>query len=268
MKKLLIFAVAAVFAVPAGLSAQKAFYVKDGKKTTVKSIEVKKDTYWVTKDDGGTVPLKGDIDYVWIQKPAEVTAADGQFAAGSFDAAAQAYADAAVKYQKLGWEIYCLTQQVEALKKAGKTQDAISMLEILQGKSSANPDDKTLLAKAGLELGQIYLDAKQYDKAMAYVTARTSSEDENAACAAYLLRGDIYVRQAQEKSGQAQKTELKNAAMAYFAAALLFEKSGTRPMALYRSYEILKQLNDARAEEFAKILREKYPDNEYTKKLK
>ena len=58
------------------------------------------------------------------------------------------------------------------------------------------------------------------------------------------------------------------AAMAYFGAALLFEKSGDRPQALFRAWEVLRDLKDARCEEFAKILREKYPDNAYTKQLK
>ncbi len=268
MKKLLIFAVAAMLAAPAGLSAQKAYYVKDGKKVTADEIELKGDNYLV-KIGAAQRPVKSaDVSYVWIPKPEDVAAADAKAAGGAYDDAAAAYAAAAEKYKKLGWEVYCLTGQAEALKKAGKTQDAIALLERLQMKQAPNPDDQALLAKASLSLGQIYLAAKQYDKAIAFVTARTSSADANAASAAYLLRGDIFTRKAMEKSGQEQKKELKDAAMAYFAAALLFEKTGTRPLALFRSYETLKKLNDARAEEFAKILREKYPNNEYTKQLK
>ncbi len=268
MKKLLIFAVAALLAAPAGLSAQKAFYVKDGKKTQVDAIEVKGENY-LMKMGAATRPVKmDDVSYVWTPKPAEVAAADEKAAAGSFEDAAAAYAAAAKQYQKLGWEVYCLTQQAEALKKAGKTQDAIKLLESLQMKRSNSPEDQTMLANASIALGQIYLAAKQYDKAMSFVVAKTSSSDDNAASSAYLLRGDIYAQKAAEMTGQDQKKELKNAAMAYFAAALLFENTGNRPLALFRSYETLKKLNDARAEEFARILREKYPNNAYTKQLK
>ena len=57
------------------------------------------------------------------------------------------------------------------------------------------------------------------------------------------------------------------AAYAYFGAALLFKDAVTRPEALYTSWEILKELKDARAGEFAKILRTEYPDNAFTKRL-
>ena len=269
MKKLLIFAVAAILAAPAGLYAQKAFYVQDGTKKEVDSVTVDEKGNYQVKIGAAVRPLKkADISYVWIPKPAEIASADALLKDGKGADAAAQYAAAATKYAALGWEIYSLAKQAEALKAAGKLPEATAVLEKLQAYKAVNPADAPILASASLALGQIYLEQKNYKKAMQFVTAKTSLDDDAAACAAYLLRGDIYKAMAMEKPAAEQKAALKEAAMAYFGAALLFEKSGDRPQALFRAWEGLRDLKDARCEEFAKILREKYPDNAYTKQLK
>ena len=60
----------------------------------------------------------------------------------------------------------------------------------------------------------------------------------------------------------------KDAANLYFQVALLFPKSAKHPEALYRTYENLKALKDARADKFAARLKAEYPNDSFAKRLK
>lgn len=271
MKKLLILAVAAMMTLPAAVSAQKAFFLKnDGTKLEVDLITVTEKGDFMFKRGAAQEPMKkGQVKFAWIPKPDDVAAADAMLQGGKAAEAVAAYDAAEKKYAVLGWKTYCAVRKAESLKKAGKTNDAIALLEEMQGATDPNPANAVYLAEAQRMLGQSYLDIKDWNKAENFVRTMTDVADPNEACAAYLLRGDILKLKADAETVEAKKKEiLQKAALAYFEAALLFEKAGDRPQALFKAWSIMKELNDARAQKFADILIKKYPNNEYTKQLK
>lgn len=212
---------------------------------------------------------KRDVKYAWIPKPEDISGADKALAEGRFDDAAKRYATAEAKFGPLGWDFYCIWKQAEAQKGAGKLNEAIQSLERLKGATVVNPMSQQIFVDASKALGGAYIEAKRYDDAIRYAEAMTDFEDESAACSSYILRGDIYKARAMDPAAKSdRKKDLDAAARAYFQAALLFKDIPERPLALFRSWEIMKLRNDARGEQFAKELRAKYPENEYTKKLK
>ena len=86
----------------------------------------------------------------------------------------------------------------------------------------------------------------------------SQSRDGELAASAFMARAEIL----------AERGNRKDAANLYFQTVLLFPKSGKHPEALYRTYENLKLLNDARAEKFAERLRTEYPSDPFAKRLK
>jgi len=276
MKKLLMIAAAALMALPVSLSAQKkttdqAMIVqKDGKTIYAKEITVENDGDYKYKASDGTGGMvkKAKARFAWIPMPAEVAAADAKLASDPA-AAIALYEAAAQQYKRLGWEAYCLSKKAQAMKNSKKDiKEIIAFLKEFDKYDAANPKDEVYVSQGRRLLGQIYLENKMWKDAMGYIDRMTDVEDDNEACSAYILRGDILRAQAEAKNGTEKKEALEKAVMAYFTAALLFDKTGDQPLALYRSWEVMTELNDARAEKFSDMLKKKYPDNEYTKRLK
>lgn len=272
MKKLLFLTIASLLALPMGLSAANPYILKKGDKkpTEYKKIELKNDkTYRVTYLKGGA----GDVQinqavYVWVPKPESVAAADDLVASDPAKAA-EAYLAAAKEHQLFGWEPYCLMAAAKAFKAAKNYDEAIKYFNDTRKKEFANPIYQKYPTEAALLLGDTYLEAKQYAVALNFAKEQSKLKDDTLAGAAYLICGKIYRMQSKEAADNAEKQKdlLMKAAYAYFGAALLFKDSVSRPEALYTCWEILKELKDARANEFAKILREEYPDNAFTKRL-
>lgn len=274
MKKLLFLTIAALLALPIGLSAEENPYILlkgDKKVTKYKKIEQKNEkTLSVSylKGGGGVVQIN-QVVYAWIPKPELVSAADTLAQAGKYGEAADSYLSAAKEYKLFGWDPYCRFEAAKALNKAKQYDTCIAILNTMRKEEFANPDDKKYAKEAAVLLGEVYLTAQKYSAALSYAQEQIKSQDDSLAGAAYLLSGKIYRMQAKDAEGNEAKSKelLMKAAYAYFGAALLFKDSITRPEALYNSWEILKELKDARAEEFAKILRAEYPDNAFTKRL-
>lgn len=271
MKKLLFLTIATLLALPMGLSAENPYILKKGDKkpTEYKEIKLKNDkTYLVSYLKGGDgVVLINQAVYVWIPKPESVAAADALVASDP-GKAAEAYLAAAAEHKLFGWDPYCRMAAAKAFKAAKLYDKAIALFNVIRKETFANPIDQNYPAEAALLLGETYLAAGKYAAALNYAKEQSKQKDDALAGAAYLICGKVYRMQAQEASDADKKKELlKKAAYAYFGAALLFRDSTTRPEALFCSWEILKELKDARAGEFAKILREEYPDNAFTKRL-
>lgn len=272
MKKLLFLTIATLLTLPVGLSAQNPYILKKGDKkpTEYKKIELKNDkTYKVTYLKGGA----GDVQinqavYVWVPKPESVEMADTLLSSDPAKAA-EAYLAAATEHKLFGWDPYCRMAAAKAFKSAKQYDKAINLFNIIRKEEFADPIYKKYPTDAALLLGETYLEAGQYAAALNFAKEQSKLKDDTLAGAAYLICGKIYRMQAKEAADNAdkQKELLLKAAYAYFGAALLFKDSVTRPEALYTSWEILKELKDARANEFAKILREEYPNNEFTKRL-
>ena len=271
MKKLLFLTIATLLALPMGLSAQEsAYYLKKGAKKPVKCENITlKDakTYWIKNGAHKTELLINQAVYVWVPKPESVAAADALVASDP-GKAAEAYLAAAAEHKLFGWDPYCRMAAAKAFKAAKLYDKAIALFNVIRKEAFANPIDQNYPAEAALLLGETYLATGKYAAALNYAKEQSKQKDDALAGAAYLICGKVYRMQAQEASDADKKKELlKKAAYAYFGAALLFRDSTTRPEALFCSWEILKELKDARAGEFAKILREEYPDNAFTKRL-
>ena len=272
MKKLLFLTIASLLALPMGLSAENPYILKKGDKkpTEYKKIELKNEkTFKVTylKGGAGDVQINQTV-YVWIPKPESVAAADTLAQAGDSEKAAETYLAAATEFKLFGWDPYCRFEAAKALKQAKQYDSCSKILNSMRKEEFANPNDQKYNKEAAIMLGDVYMDAGKYAAALEYAKEQSKLKDDTLAGAAYLLCGKIYRMQSKEVADEdKQKELLMKAAYAYFGAALLFKDAVTRPEALYTSWEILKELKDARAGEFAKILRTEYPDNAFTKRL-
>lgn len=283
MKKfLMILAAAAFCALPAAVQAQKGIvYRNDGKTVEFDSIQELSPERYGCKVGRNTLPIaKKDVQRILVEKPQVIADADKMLADGKFAEAAEKYKAAldaknnvdkgAIAFKDLGWNIYCLYKRAESLKKAGSLDDALKLFTEISGMKDSvlNPDDGKFVFSSQLEIGETFLAKKDYVNTEKIAKELARNPDPKAGFCGYLLRGKNLKAQAAEKSGVEQETLIKKAALSFFGASLLFEKDEQRPEALYLAWEMLTALKDVRAEAFAKILKEKYPDNTYTKKLK
>lgn len=278
----MILTAVAVCALPAALKAQKGIvYRSDGKTVEFDSIQELSPERYGCKVGKNTLPIaKKDVQRILIEKPQVIIDADKAFAEGKFAEAAQQYAAAqeakndvpkgAIAFKDLGWNIYCLYKRAESLQKAGKLDEALKIftdLSVLK-EGLANPDDAKFVFTSQLQVGETYLAKKDYVNTEKIAKELAKNPDPKAGFCGYLLRGKSLKSQAADKTGTEQEALIKKAALSFFGASLLFEKDDQRPEALYLAWEMLTALKDVRAESFAKILKEKYPNNTFTKMLK
>lgn len=202
--------------------------------------------------------LKGKYKYAWIPKPKEISDADAKLAKGDFKEAGDAYQKAFAANKLLGWDVYCTWKEGEALAKQDKTADAVKTLETLKDYKLLNPKLEPDLLNSYKLLSTLYIAQDKYDLASPIIDKLMKSPDDSLASSAFIRKGDILAR----------KNNKKEAALAYFQAALLFPKSSDRPEALFKSAQMLNDLKDTRSAKFADILKAEYPGNEYTKQLK
>lgn len=200
---------------------------------------------------------QGRYLYAWIPKPTEVEQADHYLRNGSLAQAAAAYKLAYDKYKLLGWDLYCIAKESEALAGLGEKTEAVRKLDQLKNYKLLNMrlvphlnEIKRLNARLCIELGK-------YDDAKPLLDEMAAGNDDSNAAFAFLQKGNILRR----------KGNLKEASLMYLQATLLFPDSGERPEALYRLQAALTELKDPNAVRFANMLRKEYPDNPYTKRL-
>lgn len=278
----MVLTAVAICALPAALKAQKGVvYRNDGKTTEFDSIQALSPDRYGCRKGQNILPIhKKDILHILIKKPQVIIEADKIFAKGDFADAAKKYADAleakndvskgAITFKELGWDIYCRYKRAESLQKIGQLDEALKIFAELSAVKGeiVNPEDAKLVFSAQLQVGETYIAKKDFVNAENIAKALAKKTDPKAVFCSYLLRGKALKAQAADKNGTEKEALNKKAALSFFGAALLFEKDDQRPEALYLAWEMLTELKDVRAESFAKILREKYPNNDYTKKLK
>ena len=111
----------------------------------------------------------------------------------------------------------------------------------------------------GWDVYCMMMEADTLDKLGMRLLAKVSrSRNDELASSAFMKRAEIL----------AGRGNRKDAANLYFQVALLFPKSAKHPEALYRTYENLKALKDARADKFAARLKAEYPNDSFAKRLK
>lgn len=260
MKKLLIWATVFFMGATVAVQAQSIIMERNGKERRVKSIQVSSNgdlRFTEGESNIQSMLRKNAYLWAWVPKPASIANADELLKAGEYVKAVAAYKAEGEKYSLLGWDVYCILKQAEAMVKNDKKGDAVKILEPLSSYKLVNQRlEKDLMAAYQL-LVNTYIELGEISKATPYLDKMALSTDENVASFAFIKKGDV----------KAQGSDKMDAALEYFQAALLFPKSKERPEALFKSAQILRELKDARAEKFAEILKKEYPSDPYAKQL-
>ena len=200
---------------------------------------------------------RGRYLYAWIPKPKEVSEADVLLDANLPEKAIAAYRAAYAKYSLLGWDVYCIYRESEALSMLGQKVEALAKLDQLKDYKTSNPRllphialAKRLDAKLCIELGK-------YDQALQILKEMTSGTDDSAAAFGFMKKGDILK----------QQNKSKEASLMYLQTVLLFRHAPERPEALAKLYTVLQEMKDPNAAKFGEMLKREYPDSDFTKKL-
>ena len=274
MKKILVLAALAVLSA-APLAAQSKnqniplMMTTDGELKALSSLELYDSGDYKYAERGKDAKLrmpKSRVKWAWAPKTDDVDAADKLFKEKKYPEAAQAYAEAAKKSGPLGWRPYCIYLQARALKEAGKPDDAFQVLKTLENYPNACEKNELPLALAYSMLVDFYIDAKNFKDAEQVAAKLLYAQNSEAAVRTMLTLGDLYSAEAAASPADA-KQKLRDAAMSYFQACLLFPRSKNAPEAAYKSWETLTKLKDGRAQTFAEMLKQDYADSEYAKKL-
>ena len=262
MKLLLTLSLLCGFAAALFGAGECLIVTSDGRRISTTSVTAKPngDLEYVSPENSALrvrIP-KGRYRYAWVPKPADVTEADAKYKAGDYKSAAELYLKAYLNYRNLGWDIYCMTMEADTLDRLGMTRDAIAKLEGIKTARVLNPELENDYQRAMFLLASLYRKTENAEGAEQLLKKVSQSRDGELAASAFMARAEIL----------AERGNRKDAANLYFQTVLLFPKSRKHPEALYRTYENLKLLNDARAEKFAERLRTEYPDDPFAKRLK
>ncbi len=244
------------------LSAKEESVIRtlDNRDMKVSSIRALPDgSLEYTMADGkikSTMP-RGKYIYAWIPKPKEIAAADILLEANVPDKAAAAYRAAYEKYKLLGWDVYCIYRESEALARLGRRIEAVRKLDQLKDYKLINTRLVPLLVAVKRLNAQLNIDLGKYDSALALLNEMTMGTDDANAAFGFLKKGDILLRQGKKKE----------AALMYLQTVLLFRNVPERPEALYKLCTVLTETKDPNAAKFASMLKREYPDSSYTKIL-
>lgn len=262
MKMILTLCLLAAAALPSFAAGESLIVTSDGKRINTSSITAKPngDLEYVSPENNSLRVriAKGRYRYAWVPKPADVTEADAKYKSGDYKAAAELYLKAYLNYRNLGWDVYCMMMEADTLDKLGMTPDAVSRLENLKKTRVLNPDLENDYQRAMFRLALLYLKTGSTEAAEQLLAKVSQSRNDELASSAFMKRAEIL----------AGRGNRKDAANLYFQVALLFPKSAKHPEALYRTYENLKALKDARADKFAARLKAEYPNDSFAKRLK
>ncbi len=273
MKKILVFAAMALLSA-APLAAQSRnqnaplMMTTDGELKVLSSLELYDSGDYKYAERGKDTKLrmpKARVKWAWAPKTDDVEAADKLYKEKKYAEAAKAYADAARKSGPLGWRPYCVYLQARSLKEAGQQAEAIKALKTLENYPNPCEKNEVALAHAYSMLIDHYIASKDFKSAEQVGTKLLYAHNSEAAVQTMIKLGDLY---SAEAAATQSTQKLRDAAMSYFQACLLFPRSKSAPEAAYKSWEAMTKLKDGRAQTFADMLRSDYPDSEYAKKLK
>lgn len=200
---------------------------------------------------------RGRYLYAWIPKPKEISEADVLLDANLPEKAMETYRAAYAKYNLLGWDVYCIYRESEALSMLGQKAEALAKLEQLKDYKSSNPRLLPQLALAKRLNAKLCIELGKYDQALQILKEMTSGTDDSAAAFGFMSKGDILKKQ----------NKGKEAALMYLQTVLLFRHAPERPEALAKLYEVLQEMKDPNAAKFGEMLKREYPDSDFTKKL-
>lgn len=239
--------------------------MKDGSEQKYESIEIsKKSGDFLVKKVGEkavTQISREKVKWAWVPKPKEIS--DLEKKSG---ATAEEYLAVGKEFRRLSWEPYCVLKAVNLYKKAGDNAKLLALLENFKDYKGANPKNEKEVMEAYEVLINLYLENKDFDKAIPVAEKLTQSRNEEVACSAFLSRATAMKGKAMATN---DKELMKSAALGFFQAALLFPKAGEKNAeALYQSYLCMKDANDARAQKFADLLKKNYPRSEQAQKVK
>ena len=167
------------------LSAKEESVIRtlDNRDMKVSSIRALPDgSLEYTMADGkikSTMP-RGKYIYAWIPKPKEIAAADILLEANVPDKAAAAYRAAYEKYKLLGWDVYCIYRESEALARLGRRIEAVRKLDQLKDYKLINTRLGPLLVAVKRLNAQLNIDLGKYDSALALLNEMTMGTDDSA----------------------------------------------------------------------------------------
>ncbi len=241
-------------AVGKGGAASGIVVLKDGKQIDVEALEV---------DAQGTITYKtgkftekkkkGEYKEVYLgHDPKEITDARKLLKDNPLGAAS-AYASAYQKYQYLGYDVACVYGEGRGYADGGKKEQAIAALERLLPLKGSVTEKKEKDFAEGLKILQLlYIDKKDYAKADQIAILMSKSDDTDTAVAALLGRGKMLEDQG----------KLKDAVLIYMRVALLYPKDiKDHPQALFNISRLMKDMKDARWQDWSKKLQEQHPDS-------
>ena len=233
-------------------------YLKTGKSLAVDTIQWKDGNkeYQVVTTEGAvqmTIPQK-DVDRLDVERPAEFDRADKLIAGGQTEAAIPILEGIAAKFKMLVWDVRAreaLGRIYVQKKDSSKALAALEPLFSSDVSARVAPDARRLYWQALLAAGRTVDLQKKLDETIAFGR-------RDAAAAAQVMRGDLF-RAAGKK---------EEALSDYLRTVLFFEDAkDVRPEALFKAAEGLNELGDPRAQEYRRILVQKYPESEFAKKV-
>ena len=246
------------YVLPCTACGASTVFLKTGKSLSVDSIQWKDGIkeYQVVTTDGAvqmTIPLK-DVDRLEVERPAESDRADKLVAGGQSEAAIPLLESITAKYKMMVWDVRAREALGRIYVQKKDSAKALAALEPLFSATvsvAVAPDARRLYWEALLAAGKTTDLQKQLDETIA-------SGRRDAAAAAQVMRGNMF-RAAGKK---------EEALSDYLRTVLFFEDAkDVRPEALFRAAEGLNELGDARAQEYRKVLAQKYPESEFAKKV-
>ena len=200
---------------------------------------------------------RGRYRYAQIPKPAAVSEADQKLREQQWKSAAAMYRKAGNDYKLLGWQVYCIRMEAEALARSGEKNLAEKILTSLHDLHDSNPRQQRERQLADNFLADLLIDRKQFDQAEKILDRQLRLEDQELVFSAFFKKAVIL-------QGRGMRVP---ALRLFYQTALLFPGHPRRAEALYNTWNLLAELKDPRAVKIAEMLKREYPDSQFAKQV-
>ncbi len=251
---------AAEGAAPAAGGAPGVVVLKDGKSVDTEALDADAQGNITYKEGKFTAKKKrNEYKEAYLKnEPKEIAEAKKLMKSNALGAAS-AFAAAFPKYQYLGFDVACIFGEGKGYADGGKKDQAIAALERLLPLKGSIGDKKEKDFGEGLKLLQsLYIEKKDYAKADQIGAVMGGSQNEAMAFAGLMNRGKMLEDQG----------KVKDAVLMYMRCSLLYPKDmKERDVAIFNVARIMKATNDARWQDWSKMLQEQYPDSKFAKQL-
>jgi len=242
------------------MAADGLIMLKDSSPLDAREISADKDgnLYYFDGKQQFIVP-KSFYSYVRIPKPDEIKRAEDSLSNGKYAEAEKMFRDAAVKYEYLGWNAFCVSGLAKALLMQDRRDAAAAEIEKIFKDHTEDPDFvQWQYMEAFKLLAGIYAQKNLDEKAVAVLEEMVAAEKSEYIVFAYTLLGDIALKQ-----GKADAAELN-----YLQAVIYGDKSiPARAESVFKLAEMLKKRKDATSKLYYEILKKDYPDSDWVKKV-